>query len=151
MSYAPCRFTPFDLPDYEPLPRGVELKAIDTAPNPFAMQRGTAQFAQPRTTVPINMPKVKANPPTRMSFATIQYPWAQFDLRYKAPCNVWSQHEVNPRPVGNMYGQDDAAIAAAAVTTAPSGGGVSNVLLAALGLAVGAAVVSSLLAPNASR
>lgn len=104
MSYAPCKFKPFDLPDYEPLPRGVQLLAAKSAPNPFLFDRGTAQFAPSRARVPIDMPKVKPNPPTDMSFATIQYPWAQFDLRYKAPCNVWSRHEVQmPRPA-NMYG-----------------------------------------------
>ena len=151
MSYAPCRFTPFDLPDYESLPPGVQLTSIPVAPTPFVMQRGTAQFATPRTTVPINMPKVKANPPTNMSFATIQYPWAQFDLRYKAPCNVWSRHEVGPAPDGNMYGQSDAEVAAAVTASASKSAGLSNVAIAALGLAVGAAIVSSMLAPNASR
>lgn len=149
MSYAPCRFTAFSLPDYEPLPRGVELLSVPVAPNPFSMERGTAQFATARTTVPINMPKVKANPPTNMSFATIQGPWAQFDLRYQAPCNVWSQHEVRAAPNGNMYGQDEVSTAAAASTAGSSG--LSNLAIAAIGLTIGAVVISSMLAPNAAR
>ena len=104
MSYAPCKFRPFDLPDYEPLPQGRELMSIGRAPNPFLFDRGTAQFAPSTTSVPINMPRVKPNPPTNLSFSKIQNPWHQFGLKWQAPCNVWSRHEVQmPRPA-NMYG-----------------------------------------------
>lgn len=102
MSYKPCNFRPFSLPDYEPLPPGVELSLPKKArvPNPFLFQRGTAQFAPSTTSWPINMPKVQPNPPTKMSFATIQYPWAQFDQRWQAPCNVWSMGDADPKPDG---------------------------------------------------
>lgn len=106
MSYDPCRFKPFDLPDYEPLPPGYMLSLPRRArvPNPLAFERGTAQFAPATTSWPINVPKVKPNPPTHLSFASIQDPWHQFGLRWQAPCNVWSRNEVKPRPNGNMYG-----------------------------------------------
>jgi hypothetical protein len=106
MSYAPCRFRPFNLPDFETLPPGVELVSVPRAPNPFLFDRGTAQFVQrPRVRVPIDMPKVKPNPPTNLSFSKIQDPWHQFGLKWQATCNVWSQHEVPMPPSGNMYGE----------------------------------------------
>ena len=94
-SYAPCNFDPFGPPDYALLPPGSQLSLPPQAkvPNPFLFDRGTAQFAKAKVSWPIDMPKVKPNPPTKMSYATIQEPWAQFDLRWKAPCNVWGSTE----------------------------------------------------------
>jgi hypothetical protein len=110
MSYNPCRFQPFSLPDYETLPPGVELLQYASAPNPFLFDRGTAQFVRARVPVPISVAKVKPNPPTNLSFSKIQDPWHQFGLKWQAPCNVWSRHEVAPRPDGNMYGVTDTAL-----------------------------------------
>lgn len=107
MSYAPCRFKPFDLPDFETLPPGVELQSIRRAPNPFLFDRGTAQFVPAKVRVPIDLPKVQPNPPTNLSFSKIQDPWHQFGLKWQAPCNVWSRHEVAPAPDGNMYGSEE--------------------------------------------
>ena len=110
MSYNPCRFQPFDLPDYEPLPPGymLSLPPRMAVPNPLAFNRGTAQFAPATTSWPISLPKVKPNPPTHLSFSKIQDPWHRFGLKWQAPCNVWSRNEVPPRPDGNMYGAAEA-------------------------------------------
>lgn len=138
MSYNPCRFRPFALPDYEPLPPGVELTSVQRAPNPFLFDRGTAQFAPARTRVPIDMPKVKPNPPTNLSFSKIQDPWHQFGLKWQAPCNVWSRHEVPMPPDGNMYGAEEASAADKKTSE------LRYAILAVTALAIGSIAIASM-------
>jgi hypothetical protein len=111
-------------------------------PDPFLFDRGTAQFAPATTSWPINMPKVPAMQ-YQPGWSTIQAPWAQFELTWRAPCNTWSQHEVPAPPPGNMYGNPEEAVGKTA--------GVSNYLIAAAALAIGVTVMSSLLAPDAAK
>ena len=73
-----------------------------------------------------------------MSFATIQSPWAQFDLRGKAPCNVWSRHEVPMPPSGNMYGETESD------ADAQSKGQYSKALVAISALSAGLILISAL-------
>jgi len=137
MSYQPCHFNPFSLPDYIPMPAGYELTLPVKArvPNPFVFDRGTAQFAPATTSWPINMPKVKPNPPTTLSFSKIQDPWHQFGLKWQAPCNVWSQHEVPPAQNPQDYGDAGLWDKWSGLTNAQRIGiGVASVGAAMLGL-----------------
>jgi hypothetical protein len=141
MSQNPCDFRDRVQPPYLPFNKPVSLPRDARMPDPFLFDRGTAQFAPATTSWPINMPRV-APMTYQPGWLTIQQPWAQFEMAYMAPCNVWSQHEVPPRPDGNMYGNPEIEAKTA---------GVSNFVLAAAALAIGVTILSSVLTPDAAK